>query len=125
MKQPHRHLPDCELEIMHIIWEKEPPVSRTEIESAVSADHPLASTTILTLLTRLCEKGFLAVEKQGRSNLYTPLVTQKTYLAGESRSLLNKLYGGSVRTFATALCDSGLTREELTELRDLLERDAL
>ena len=49
MKQPHRHLPDSELEIMQIIWEKEPPVSRTEIESAVSADHPLASTTILTL----------------------------------------------------------------------------
>ena len=119
MKQTHRHLPDSELEIMQIIWGKEPPVSRTEIESAVSAEHPLAPTTIL------CEKGFLAVEKQGRANLYTPLVTQKAYLAGESRSLLTKLYGGSVRTFAAALCDSGLTREELAELRDLLERDAL
>ena len=125
MKQSIRRLPDRELELMQIIWQKEPPVSRTEIEENLKKDHTLAATTILTLLTRLCEKGFLKLEKQGRANLYTPVVTQKAYLAGESRSLLIKLYGGSVRTFAAALCDSGLTREELAELRDLLERDAL
>lgn len=125
MKEKIRRLPDSELELMQIIWQQEPPVSRLEIEQRVSTHHVLAPTTILTLLTRLCEKGFLAVEKQGRSNLYRPLIARRDYLAAESRNLLEKLYGGSIKTFANALCDSGLSREELAELRDLLERDAL
>ena len=91
MKRSIRRLPDSELELMQIIWQKEPPVSRTEIEASLKYDHALAATTILTLLTRLCEKGFLQIEKQGRANLYTPLISQREYLASESRSLLDKL----------------------------------
>ena len=125
MNRKIRRLPDSELELMQIIWQKEPPVSRTEIEAVMKDSHQLAATTILTLLTRLCEKGFLTVEKQGRTNLYTPLISQREYLASESRSLLDKLYGGSIKTFANALCDSGISKEELAELRSLLERDAL
>lgn len=125
MKRSIRRLPDSELELMQIIWQKEPPVSRTEVEESLKNDHALASTTILTLLTRLCEKGFLQIEKQGRANLYTPLISQREYLASESRSLLDKLYGGSIKTFANALCDSGISKEELLELRKLLENNEL
>ena len=125
MKRSIRRLPDSELELMQIIWQKEPPVSRTEIEASLKYDHALAATTNLTLLTRLCEKGFLQIEKQGRANLYTPLISQREYLASESRSLLDKLYGGSIKTFANALCDSGISKEELLELRKLLENNEL
>ncbi len=121
MKKQPRRLPDSELELMHIIWDREPPVSRADIEQQLTVRHDLASTTILTLLTRLCEKGFLQVEKQGRANLYRPLVSRRDYLAYESRTLLDKLYGGSIRTFASALCDSGISKEELAELRKFLE----
>lgn len=125
MKKQIRRLPDSELEIMQVVWRKEPPVSRIEIEETIKGDHTLAATTILTLLTRLCEKGFLQMEKQGRANVYTPLVSQKEYLASECRSLLDKLYGGSIKTFANALCDSGISKEELIELRKLLEKQEL
>lgn len=125
MKKQIRRLPDSELEIMQVVWQKEPPVSRIEIEETIKGDHTLAATTILTLLTRLCEKGFLQMEKQGRANVYTPLVSQKEYLASECRSLLDKLYGGSIKTFANALCDSGISKEELIELRKLLEKQEL
>ena len=125
MKKQIRRLPDSELEIMQVVWQKEPPVSRIEIEEAIKGDHTLAATTILTLLTRLCEKGFLQMEKQGRANVYTPLVSQKEYLASECRSLLDKLYGGSIKTFANALCDSGISKEELIELRKVLEKQEL
>jgi len=125
VKKQIRRLPDSELEIMQVVWQKEPPVSRIEIEETIKGDHTLAATTILTLLTRLCEKGFLQMEKQGRANVYTPLVSQKEYLASECRSLLDKLYGGSIKTFANALCDSGISKEELIELRKLLEKQEL
>lgn len=125
MKNNIRRLPDSELELMQIIWRQEGSVSRADIEQQVCAYHALAPTTILTLLTRLCEKGFLTVEKQGRVNLYTPLISQRDYLAAESRTLLEKLYGGSMKTFANALCDSGISKEELEELRGLLKEGSL
>ena len=125
MRRSIRRLPDSELELMQIIWQKEPPVSRSDIEAVIKDSHALAATTILTLLTRLCEKGFLKLEKQGRANVYTPLISQREYLASESRSLLDRLYGGSIKTFANALCDSGISKEELSELRKLLENNEL
>ena len=118
-------LPDGELEIMQIIWQAEPPVSRGVIEEVLNGRRKRAPSTILTFLTRLCERGFLSVERRGRTNLYTPLVSQKDYLAGESRRMLDRLYGGSLSAFAVSLSDSGVTKEELAELRKLLEEDAL
>lgn len=120
-----RRLPESELEIMQIIWREPAPVSRMTVEHALQKVHPLAPTTILTLLTRLCEKGFLALEKEGRTNRYTPLISEREYLAAESRSFLNRLFGGSVAGFAAALCDSGIKREELEELEELLKKGEL
>ena len=120
-----KRLPESELEIMQIIWKEETPVSRITIEHSLQEKHPLAPTTILTLLTRLCEKGFLSLKKDGRSNLYEPLITEREYLACESRSFLDRMFGGSIAGFAMALCDSGIKKEELEELKRMLEKGEL
>ena len=65
-----KRLPESELEIMQIIWRETAPVSRAVIEHTLNEKHPLAPTTILTLLTRLCDKGFLSQKKAGRTNVY-------------------------------------------------------
>ena len=118
-------LPDGELEIMQIVWKCEPPVSRSTIEERLSAQKQLAPSTILTFLTRLCDRGFLRVEHRGRTNLYTPLISRRDYLAEESRRVLDRLYGGSISAFAVSLCDSGVKKEEIEELRTLLEENRL
>lgn len=125
MKDPIRRLPDAEQEVMQAIWACKPPVARTDIEKILFSSHPMAMTTLLTLLTRLSDKGFISIEKVGRRSLYTPLVSQEDYLASQSRTFFEKLCGRNLSTFAAALCDSGLTKEEIVELRSLLERDAL
>ena len=120
-----KKLPDTELEVMQAIWPYEPPVSRTQIDVILKETHPMALTTVLTLLSRLAEKGFVRSEKEGRGSVYYPLVSQQEYLAQQSNRFLKKLCGGSISVFATALCDSGLTKEELAELRSLLEQEEL
>ena len=120
MSSTIRRLPDAELEVMQAIWACTPPVARTEIETILKQTHPMAQTTLLTLLTRLSEKGFVRIEKVGRSSRYLPLVAREDYLANQSRRFIDQLCGGSVSTFASALCNSGLTKEEIAELRDLL-----
>ena len=136
MNKNIRRLPDAELEVMQAIWALSPQsadmlqagevqaVSRSQIEE-ILRERDMAPTTLLTLLSRLSDKGFVHTEKAGRSNTYTPLISQADYLAAQSRSFLDKLCGGSLSTFASALCDSGLTKEELDELAQLLERGQL
>ena len=125
MSSSIRRLPDAELEVMQAIWACKPPVARTEIEDILKQTHPMAQTTLLTLLTRLSEKGFVRIEKVGRSSRYLPLVAREDYLANQSRRFIDQLCGGSVSIFASALCNSGLTKEEIAELRDLLNRGQL
>lgn len=125
MDKTIRRLPDAELEVMQAVWACEAPVARADIDAKLKDTHPMALTTLLTVLTRLADKGFLRIEKQGRSARYIPLVRREEYLAQQSRRFLEKLCGGSLPAFAAALCDSGLSRQELAELRRLLERDEL
>ena len=120
-----RRLPDAELEVMQAIWACEPPVARADIEEILYKTHPMAMTTLLTLLTRLGEKQFITIEKNGRRSYYTPCVSQEDYLASQSKTFVEKLCGGNLSTFAAALCSSGLTKEELAELREMLERGTL
>ena len=125
MEHTIRRLPDAELEVMQAIWACEPPVSRTDINEILKDTHPMALTTLLTVLTRLSEKGFVQIQKEGRSARYIPLVARQDYLAQQSRRFVQTVCGGSLPAFAAALCDSGLTKEELAQLRDLLERGML
>ena len=125
MEDRYKRLPDSELEVMQVIWEMDPPAARADIEAAMKEIHPIAQTTLLTLLTRLANKGFLSIEKRGRSSVYTPLVAREDYLARQSRSFLDQLCGGKVSVLAAALSDSGLSKEDLEELRVLLDQDRL
>lgn len=125
MERNHRRLPDSELEVMQALWRCKAPATRREIEDVLLPERPMALTTLLTLLTRLAEKGFIRIEKTGRSSVYTPLVAQQDYLAGQSNRFFTQLCGGNLHTFAAALCEGGLTREELQELQKLLEEHAL
>lgn len=125
MKTEIRRLPDAELEVMQAIWACEPPVSRTDIDEILRDTHPMAQTTLLTVLTRLSEKGFVEIQKEGRSARYIPVVARQEYLAQQSRRFVEKVCKGSLPAFAAALCDSGLTNDELAQLRELLERGAL
>ena len=120
-----RSLPDAELEVMQAVWACEPPAARPEIDAILRKPHPMVQTTLLTVLTRLAEKGFLRIQKEGHRARYLPLISRQDYLARQSRRFVQKLCGGSLPVFAAALCDGGLTREELEQLRALLERNAL
>ena len=71
------------------------------------------------------DKGFLRIEKTGRSAEYWPLVAREAYLARQGRKFYDTLCGGSLPAFAAALCASGLTAEELEELRELLREGTL
>ena len=125
MNGKKNRLPDGELEVMQALWSLEAPVPRGDLEEAMAKVRPLAQTTLLTLLTRLADKGFVRIEKQGRSSVYTPLVSREDYQAKQSRRFVDQMFGGSMSAFASALTASGIPKEDLEELRRLLEEGKL
>ena len=120
-----KRLPDAELEVMQAIWACEVPVLRADIDELLKDSHPMAPTTLLTLLSRLADKGFIRIEKTGRFAKYYPLINENEYLANESQMFIKRVFKGNVSVFANALCDSGLTKEELNTLKELLEKNEL
>lgn len=122
MKKTYQRLPESELDIMLVLWNHTPPMNRMEIEKVINTKKSLAPTTILSLLARLEAKNFVEVTKQGKMNLYTPLVSQSDYQAHESQSVLEKLYGNSLKKFVTSLYQGKkVSSEEIQELSDFLK----
>ncbi len=118
-----KRLPDSELELMMIIWDAGKPVTRTEIEERLPRERRLSATTILSFLSRLEEKGFVRVQKDGRSNVYEPLIQKEAYLRAESRSIWKRLYQNSIGNFMAALGQGDdLTEQDLDELQEFLDR---
>ena len=115
-----KRLPDTELEVMKALWTTGPDTPRALLEERLSP-FGWAANTINTYLSRLADKGFVAVRREGKSNLYTPLVGQEEYQAFDSRAVLERLYG-SPRNFVAALARDGMGRDELEELRALLDQ---
>ena len=113
---------EAEMEIMELIWRLPVPCTSAEIQKELPAEKNWKPTTLLTFLSRLTEKGLLTVEKLGKQNFYSPLVTREEYLAAETRSFLDERHGGSLKSFIAAL-NSGerLSEGEIDELRRWLE----
>ena len=87
-----KRLPDTELEVMKALWATGPDTPRSLLEERL-APFGWASNTVNTYLSRLADKGFVAVCREGKSNLYTALVDQEEYQAFDSRAVLERLYG--------------------------------
>ena len=59
MKKTYQRLPESELDIMLVLWNNTPPMTRPEIEKVINTKKSLAPTTILSLLARLEAKNFV------------------------------------------------------------------
>ena len=117
-----KRLPDAEFEIMRIVWQHIPPISTNKIISCLDEGKTWKPQTVLTLLVRLIERGFIVSEKIGKERIYSPLISHDDYLRAETRSLFDKLHGNSVRSLVNTLYgEKKLSAKEIAELRDWLE----
>lgn len=108
---------DSELEVMEVLWEAGRPLPVTEIRQALQAKMGWESTTIKTLVQRLCNKGVLLQEKR-KNFFYLPLVSRQEYNDWATGNLIQKLYRGSAKSLVAALVHSdSLTQEDVEELR--------
>lgn len=113
-----KKLPDAEFEIMRIVWKNTPPMSTNQIIACLDIDNTWKPQTVLTLLMRLIEKGFLESEKSGKERIYSPIISREDYLSVETESFFQKLHGNSIRSLVSTLYNGKkLSDEEIADLR--------
>ena len=115
---------DSELELMHIIWSAGGTVQYAQIMEALGkAGRSWQKNTVITLLSRLVDKGFLTVRKLGRRNEYAAAVSQAEYQAVQTQALVNKLYAGSAKGLVAALIrQEAISPGDYEELRRFWEK---
>lgn len=120
-----QQISDAELEIMKVVWAngEEPTLFAYLTEELAVKGKPWQKNTLITLLNRLVNKGFLKAKKIGRRNEYRPLVSEAEYQTAQTRNFLNKIYEGNVKELVSNLISGDLLAEdEYEELKRMLEK---
>lgn len=113
-------LTDRELDVMDILWQHG---SATVAEVREQLSDDLAYTTVLTVLRTLEQKGHIDHQEEGKAHRYRPLIDREQAGRSAIRHLVTKLFDGSPSALVTRLVDDrGLSRAEIEELRQVLDR---
>jgi predicted transcriptional regulator len=111
----------AELEILEFIHGRHP-VTVREVADHLAASRGLVRTTALNVMNRLVVKGFLERKKVDGVFVYSPRVARGTLFRKLIRDFVSQTLGGSVSPFVAYLADDArLTKEELAQLRQLVE----
>ena len=86
-----KKLPDTEFEIMKVVWANEPPITTNMVMEQLGNERKWKAPTVISLMLRMVEKGFLRTEKKGKERIYYPLVAKEDYLKFETDNFM-KLY---------------------------------
>jgi BlaI family penicillinase repressor len=112
---------DAEWTVMKVLWTKAP-LTANEVAEILEPDTHWNPRTIKTLLNRLVKKKALGFQEDGRRYLYHPLVDEAACVREESRSFLQRVYGGALKPMLAALiAEEELSPEEIDELRRILD----
>ncbi len=120
MDRPPR-ISEAEWQVMRVLWARSP-ATAGEVIAALKGVCDWSDKTVRTLLTRLVAKKALAYRQSGRAYLYYPLVDEKQCVRAESRSFLQRVYGGAlVPMLAAFIEDVDLSPEQIADLKRLLD----
>lgn len=109
-----------ESEVMGVLWDADDALAVREVLDALNADRSaqLAYTTVMTVLTRLTEKGVLSRSRRGRGFVYTPMAQDEAGVAVQE--VLRQYGDAAVAHFVSASAADPAAKERL---RRLLEQE--
>lgn len=112
---------DAEHAVMEVLWE-ESPLTAQDVVERVAPARAWSANTVKTLLGRLLAKNVIAAEEDGRRYQYRPLVKRGDYVEGESRRLIDRLFGGKLTPLVAHLAErDALTDQDIAEIEALLK----
>jgi len=111
---------DAELEILKVLWARGPSTVR-QVHEVIARQKPTASTTVLTFLQIMTEKGLVVRDVSVRPQVYRAALPEKRTQRQLLEDLLNRAFGGSVAKMVAAMTDRKVSEEELAAIRQLIK----
>jgi predicted transcriptional regulator len=110
--------------MMDVLWDSSSPLTANELKDALASPDasatrakPLATTTVLTVLSRLEAKGFVTRDRSIRPHAYTAVMTRAAHTAGLMHEMLGQVPD---RQAALARFIGTVSPQEADTLRQLL-----
>lgn len=112
---------EAEQAVMEALWHRAP-LTANEVADVVAADRGWTLATVKTLLSRLVVKQAVETAPDGKRFLYTPRVARSDFATGESRRLVERLFGGSAAGLFAHLAEAeALSASDITKIEALLK----
>ncbi len=106
---------------MRVLWDAGRELSITDIRKALEQKSNWETSTVKTLLRRLCDKGVVSAIKK-ELYCYKPLVSEQEYKDFTTQNLINRLYAGSAKKLVASLLGSRkLDDSDIKELRTMFK----
>jgi len=113
---------DAELAILRVLWDRGPSTVR-EVHEALRSSQSSGYTSVLKLLQIMTDKGLVVRDETNRAHVYGPKVSeQRTQLQLLSDLVDRAFAGSSAKLVLQALSGRRATREELRDIRALLDK---
>jgi len=117
MRSMMKRLPDAEFEVMKAVWNTSAPLNVNQVMEQLRVEKNWKVQTVISLMLRLVERGFLRSEKHGKERLYFPLISKDDYLKFETGNFMRQYHDSSFLNLVNTLYnDEALTDGDIDEL---------
>ena len=117
-----KKLTPLETLIMNALWD-ESPAAVKQVQERLKSIKPMAYSTVLTMMRILRDKGFLSSERQGKADLYRPIVTREDAGRRSLGEVVESFFSGSAEALVSQLlANQSLNDEELKSIRAELDK---
>jgi len=121
-KKSLRAMSPAETEILRLVWQLECATVR-EVCKNLPRKRKIAYKTVLTLLTRLEEKGYLKHDVVEKAYVFSPAIARKAVVKRTVLDFLDRLFGGDPTPLMQFLVEDGhVDGEDIEKLKELLEK---
>ena len=115
------YLTNAEEQIMKLLWKLDKAFIRDLLNEF--PDPKPATTTVITLLKRMIDKGFVSYRQCGNSREYYPVVKKSDYFSDHINVLIKDFFNNSTTQFASFFTnETDMSPQELEELRDIVDK---
>ena len=114
-------LGDLEAAIMNVVWQRGK-ASVEQVRMTLAPGRNPAYTTVMTVMSRLADKGVLEREKEGRAYIYRAVAGHAEIAGSMLSSLVDRLYSGSPAQAIAHLIETEdeVDEAELARLEELI-----
>ncbi|NNF03482.1 MAG: BlaI/MecI/CopY family transcriptional regulator [Rhodothermales bacterium] len=114
-------LGETELEVLNIMWDLGS-ASVSDVRERILENRDIAYTTVMTVMRKLADKGYLSFTEDGKSYLYSPEIPADKVRGSLLSDLVMRVFRGSHKELVRTLVEEeSLSGEEIAELRRLID----